>query len=398
MLVFPPPLTVPAFLERHWQKRPLFMPGGLPAMEPVIGADDLAWLATQPDVEARIVLAGTGRSGNRYRVLHGPFSEHRLRRLPAERWTLLVHDVEKHLPEFRAYYDAAPFIPDWRIDDLMISIAAPGGSVGPHRDRYDVFLCQSSGRREWHLAAPAEAAPARHRGELALLEPFESPEPITAGPSDVLYLPPAVPHWGIALDTCITCSLGMRAPTRNELADALQLIDAGTSHAGDEPDRFYADPDLQPDESQPGMIAPRTLERAARLFPAPPTGDTAEAVQLARATGAVVTAPKEWLAPELPDEQEVELLARQLLGTAHCRVHGMARLAWCAPGKAPPLVFVNGRGRTASPEALVEFRHLCRERAFVAARCREWATDGAGLDFLRWLVASGAFDLNDTET
>lgn len=402
MLQFPAPLTPSSFLEQHWQKKPLFMPGGLPPMEPAIGADDLAWLATQPDVEARLVISERAGNGARYRVQHGPFSERRLRRLPAEGWTLLVHDVEKHLPELRVYCNAVPFVPDWRIDDLMISVAAPGGSVGPHRDQYDVFLCQASGRREWHLAAPEEAVPARHRGGLALLEPFESPAPVTAGPSDVLYLPPAVPHWGIAADTCITCSLGMRAPTRSELVDALRLIAAGQpsgspSRAAREPDPFYTDPDLQPDESRAGMVSPQALERAARLVASQPPGGAVDRALLARAVGAVVTAPKEWLAPELPDEDEIESLVARIRSSGDIRVHGMARLAWCAPREAPPLVFVNGRGRAATPETLVEFRHLCGERVLAAARCAEWMQDGAGLDFLRWLIASGALDLADAK-
>lgn len=378
------------------------MPGGLALPEPAIGADDLAWLATQPDVEAQLVVTETVKNRVRYRVHHGPFSERRLRRLPAANWTLLVHDVEKHLPEFRIYCDIAPFVPDWRIDDLMISVAAPGGSVGPHRDRYDVFLCQTAGHRKWHLAAPEEAVAARHRGGLALLEPFGSPAPITVGPSDVLYLPPAIPHWGIAVDTCITCSVGMRAPTRNELVDALRLILAEALpepplSAGDGADLFYTDPDLQPDESHPGMISTQTLERAARLVGPVLSGRIVDTALIARALGAVVTAPKEWLAPEPPDEDEIASLAGRVMRSRNTRVHGMARLAWCAPREAPPLVFVNGRERTATPDALVQFRQLCGERALAAAHCAEWTKNGVGLDFLRWLIVSGAFDLVDAK-
>ena len=402
MLRFPSSFTPQSFLEQHWQKKPLFMPDALPDVDPLIAADDLAWLATQPDVEARLVVTETARHGTRYRVQHGPFTARRLRRLPAEHWTLLVHDVEKHLPEFRSYYAAVSFVPDWRIDDLMITVAAPGGSVGPHRDQYDVFLCHASGRRRWHLATPEEAVPGRHRGGLALLEPFESPAPITAGPSDVLYLPPVVPHWGIALDMCVTCSLGMRAPTRNELADVLRLVLAEESrgvppHAGDEPDLFYTDPDLRPDEAQPGMISPRTLERAAGLVTRQLRGRTANELLLARAVGALVTAPKEFLAPELPEEDEIATLARRVLRSERTPVHGMARLAWCAPHAAPPMVFVNGRERTVSPETLDEFRHLCGERTLAGTCCAEWTKNDPSNDFLRWLIASGSFDLVDAE-
>ena len=120
---------------------------------PVLEPDELAWLATLPDVESRLVFTEGTRANARYRVEHGPFEEQRLSELPQSNWTLLVQDVEKHLPDFRQWFECVTFVPDWRIDDLMISFAAPGGSVGPHQDNYDVFLCQGMGRREWRLAA-----------------------------------------------------------------------------------------------------------------------------------------------------------------------------------------------------------------------------------------------------
>lgn len=396
MLAFPPPLTVRGFLEQHWQKRPLFMAGALPRMTPVIGADELAWLATQPDVESRLVLTEKSAQRDRYRVEHGPFSERRLERLPGENWTLLVHDVDKHLPAFRAYYGAVSFLPDWRIDDLMISVAAPGGSVGPHRDHYDVFLCQASGTREWRVAETKDAVPARRRSALALLEPFECPAPLVARPSDVLYLPQAVPHWGIAADHCITYSLGMRAATRNELVAAMRRSSKGG--AGRRPsgrggkDRFYADPDLRPDEARPGRIGPQAIARAARML-AP---EAVDGILLACAFGTAVTTPKAWLAPEMPDELEIEGLVAQLAGPRSVRLHGMARLAWYDPiegGEATPLAFVNGRTRAVSASMLAEFRRLCACRRIQGARWARLSASVAGRDFLRWLVGSGAFDL-----
>lgn len=396
MLSFPPPLTPRSFLAQHWQKTPLFMPGGLPVMRPVIDADEMAWLATQPDVESRLVFTEHGPRGTRYRVQHGPFDERRLSRLPKADWTLLVHDVDKHLPVFRGLFDATPFIPDWRIDDLMVSVAAPGGSVGPHRDQYDVFLCQATGIREWHLGQPGEAVTSRRGGPLALLEPFESPAPLMAGPTDVLYLPPTVPHWGIARELCVTGSLGMRAPTCGELADALQLAGHGDmpGRAAEEVDSFYTDPDLLPDESaQAGMITERALERAARL----PGLPAISRELLARAFGTLVTTPKDSLVPERPDDGEIGALAAQVARSEHTRVHGMARLAWCETDPGPALVFVNGSGRQVNDDLLVEFRHLCAARSLSASRCSEWSKNGAGAGFLRWLVASGTFDLIDTE-
>ena len=148
---FPIDMSAERFLATCWQKTPLHLPGALDSESPALSGEELAWLATLDDVESRLVFTERHDGGTRYRVESGPFDEELLSSLPDSDWTLLVQDVEKHLPDFRQLLSLVPFIPDWRIDDLMISFAAPGGSVGPHKDNYDVFLCQGSGHREWRI-------------------------------------------------------------------------------------------------------------------------------------------------------------------------------------------------------------------------------------------------------
>jgi 50S ribosomal protein L16 3-hydroxylase len=384
MLQFPPSLTPQDFLERYWQKNPLFMHVALPQMAPVIDDDELAWLATEEDVESRLIFSEIRGGQTVYRMEHGPFTEARLQELPDRNWTLLVQDVDKHLPDFRDYYAAADFIPDWRIDDLMISVAAPGGSVGPHRDNYDVFLIQASGKREWRTAAPDAVKAARQTSSLVLLEPFEACDRLTAQPSDVLYLPPGIPHWGIAEDRCTTYSLGMRAPTRRELQTALEPSDAARNPSTE---LFYTDPDLQIGEALPGMISDQALQRARVLLG---SQFTVDAPILARAFGCMVTTPKPWLSPELPDSNQVAGLRQKLQSDGDARSHGMARLAWYA-STAGILLFANGNVRSAAGGQLQDFRTLCAERTIPTTMCRS----EAGIELLEWLIATGAIDLTE---
>ena len=342
------------FLSRHWQKTPLFMPGAIKQAVPELTADELAWLATLDDVESRLVFTEKTNGKTGYRLEHGPFDESELTELPPDNWTLLVHDVEKHLPVFRRLFNEVSFIPDWRIDDLMVSFAAPGGSVGPHRDNYDVFLCQGIGQRDWRVADAAAKLDSVEAEGLLLLEPFVGDGPIKATENDVLYLPPGIAHWGIATEASMTYSIGMRAP---RLSDTV----------------FYQDADLQIGEARPGLISPSALERARQYL-------DLDDQELAMTFGCAVTEIKEWLIPEAPSEEELGAL-RQSVNTEF-RVHGMARLAYCSLGERH-FVFVNGHGTPVTRAQRNFFGQVCANRTVRA--------DGS--DFVNELAARGSFDL-----
>ena len=210
-------LTPGQFLERHWQRSPAVFAAALPGFRSPISADELAGLACEEEVESRLVM---GHVGDRFRVEHGPFEEARFERLPERDWTLLVQDVDKHVPEIATLLEPFGFLPDWRVDDIMVSFAAPGGSVGPHTDEYDVFLLQAQGRRRWQLSERFEPG-LRADCDLKVLERFEPEREIIAEPGDILYLPPNVAHFGVALDEAMTFSVGFRAPDQRELVGAL---------------------------------------------------------------------------------------------------------------------------------------------------------------------------------
>lgn len=237
------PLGMPAagFLRDYWQKRPLLVRGAFPGFESPLSPEDLAGLACEEGVLARIVAHDPASDG--WMVRHGPFPEAMFPDMPHHDWTLLVQDVDKWDADVRALLDRFDFLPRWRIDDVMISFAAPGGSVGAHVDQYDVFLLQGQGRRRWQIdTRPDPPVHYRLDVELKLLQRFTPDHDWVLEPGDMLYLPPGVPHHGVAEDACLTYSIGMRAPAAAELLG--DFVDTLASEA-DEALR-YADPDLAP--------------------------------------------------------------------------------------------------------------------------------------------------------
>ncbi|HGG61193.1 MAG TPA: cupin domain-containing protein, partial [Gammaproteobacteria bacterium] len=194
---------------------------------------------------------------------HGPFSEADFAALPETHWTLLVTDVEKYLPELRTLIEPFRFIPDWRIDDLMISYAADGGSVGPHTDEYDVFLLQLDGEREWRIGGLARDTEHLPDIDLKILKHFEPEQVWRVKPGDLLYLPPGVAHYGIGRGPCLTASVGFRSPSHREILQAwcerliLDIPEAAR----------LEDPDLALQEN-PGEISAAASEQFQRIIQA----------------------------------------------------------------------------------------------------------------------------------
>lgn len=219
----PAPLGMPPaqFLRDYWQKRPLLIRNAFgdfaaPGFTPPITPEDLAGLACEEAALSRIV--SHDRARDAWTLRHGPFAEDAFPGMPPRDWTLLVQDVDKWDADIAALLPAFDFLPRWRIDDVMVSFAAPGGSVGAHVDQYDVFLLQGQGRRRWQIDAGDNPPVAcRDDAELKLLRRFTPSHDWLLGPGDMLYLPPGVPHHGVAEDACLTFSIGMRAPSAAEL-------------------------------------------------------------------------------------------------------------------------------------------------------------------------------------
>ena len=237
-------LSAAQFMHCHWQTRPLLARSAVAQAETLINREELQRLAMLPEVESRLIL----RQGGRWQLRHGPFRSADFRRLPRRNWTLLVQGVDLWLPRGRELLDRFDFIPHARLDDLMVSFAAPGGGVGPHFDSYEVFLLQGSGRRCWQVSRQRDleldgSAP------LKILRRFRPQREWIVGAGDMLYLPPRYAHNGVALEDCLTLSIGFRAPTARDLcARFLEFLQERL-----DVDETYADPGLKATR-QPGRI------------------------------------------------------------------------------------------------------------------------------------------------
>ncbi|GMU44550.1 MAG: cupin domain-containing protein [Xanthomonadales bacterium] len=249
-----------AFLRDYWGKRPLLVRGALADFECPLTPDDLAGLACIEGSLGRIVRHDRRR--DRWHLETGPFAEERFAILGRRDWTLLVQDVDRWDPEVRALLRLVDFLPRWRIDDVMVSYAVAGGSVGAHVDQYDVFLLQGMGQRRWQIdARPGAPLDFREDAPIRLLKRFEASHDWVLQPGDILYLPPRVPHFGEALCECLTFSLGMRAPSSAEL---LAAFAAQQAQELDE-SRRYADPDLRI-ATDPSEIDATTVRRVRRAL------------------------------------------------------------------------------------------------------------------------------------
>jgi len=379
-------LSPDQFLANHWQKRALFLPAAIDPSLPALNADELAWLAMQPDVESRLVFTERNGDDIRYRVEHGPFSETELGELPPEDWTLLVQDVEKHLPDFRQYFELVPFVPKWRLDDLMVSIAAPGGSVGPHKDNYDVFLCQGDGTRHWAISDDRNVPADTSAESLSLLKPFAATAARDCLSSDVLYVPPGIPHWGVARTLCTTYSIGMRAPTRSELAAGFSRVFGAEDEESGDTESFYTDADLQSCEALDGGISIASLHRLKKQNL---LERTLSDEQLASVLGSVVTDPKAWLDPDRPSAEDVEKLLQK---KTDLHVHGMTLITWFESDELA-MVFINGSGKKI-PECGKEMvRSLCHDRFAAAELLEAVLEDAQGQNFVRWMFDQGLLDI-----
>jgi len=213
-------LSAQQFLDEYWQQKPLLIRQAFPNFQSPISPEELAGLSCDTEAPARI-LAEKGLD-TPWQALYGPFDEDTFASLPETHWTLLVNDVDRYYPELRNdIIEPFRFIPDWRIDDLMISFAVEGGSVGPHTDEYDVFLLQAYGQRRWQIADHAYTDDNLIPNiDLRILKHFDSEQEWILNPGDMLYLPPNIIHHGVAMNDCMTYSVGFRAPSQQDLLGA----------------------------------------------------------------------------------------------------------------------------------------------------------------------------------
>ena len=274
-------LTPAQFMRRHWHKKPLLVRQAIPNFQPPVLRPEMFALAAEESVESRLVQQIKGG----WKLRHGPFARRSLPAMSQREWTLLVQGVDLHNDAVHQLMQQFRFVPEARLDDLMISYATDGGGVGPHFDSYDVFLLQAHGRRRWRIGRQKDLT-LKEGIPLKVLAEFEPEEEFVLEPGDMLYLPPRYAHDGIAEGECMTYSIGFRAPARAELAQEL-LVRLSEDAAEDEQVQMYRDA-KQDAVAEPGAIpaelqafAKEALERAL-----------SQPLALERALGEYLTEPK----------------------------------------------------------------------------------------------------------
>ncbi|MGZ3197085.1 MAG: cupin domain-containing protein [Croceibacterium sp.] len=378
-------IDVDAFLRDTWQKEPLLIRGAFDGWANPLEPDELAGLACEPGVESRLVT----RSPDSWKVEHGPFSETRFSEIGSEPWTLLVQAVDHHAPDVSALLTPFRFIPNWRVDDIMVSYAVDGGGVGAHFDNYDVFLVQGLGKRRWQIGARCDhTAELLPHDDLRLLADFEATDEWILGLGDILYVPPGFAHNGIAVgDDCMTYSVGFRAPSRSELI--AHWADHLISELDD--DDRYADPELTRQDN-PGEISADAVARLQAMI----AERMLDGREFARWFGRYTTAPKseemDWR-PEHPVGIG-DLRSRIASGLPLLR-NPASRFSFIRREKGGVTLFVDGRSHDCFGPVGDFAQQLCADDHMVIAR--DLLDSEEGLALVSDLLGQGsvAFQTSD---
>ena len=355
-------LSAVQFMRQYWQKKPLLVRQAIPGFAPLLTRTALFALAAQDGVESRLVQ----QVDDVWKVQSGPFNRRALPPLQRPHWTLLVQGVDLHNDPVHALMQQFRFVPDARLDDLMISYASDGGGVGPHFDSYDVFLIQAHGRRRWRIGRQKDMT-LRDDVPMKILANFEPEEEHVLEPGDMLYLPPGWAHDGIAEGECMTYSVGFRVPERADLAQELLVRLADEDEGCDKP-LLYRD-GQQPAVEQPAEI-PATLQTFARDALA---RALAEPRALERALGEYLTEPKAnvWFEPgdarAMLEQVVLDRRSRMMYDADH--------------------IFINGESYRASGRDATLMRQLADQRK-LDHRALARASDGA-LELLSAWCADG---------
>ncbi|TMO67788.1 50S ribosomal protein L16 arginine hydroxylase [Pseudoalteromonas aurantia] len=266
------------FLSQYWQKRPLLIKGGFTDFEDPIEPEELAGLAMEESIESRLIT----NHKNDWQSYHGPFED--FSKLTEQHSTLLVQAVDHWHPIAAKLLEPFRFIPNWRIDDLMVSYSTPHGGVGPHLDQYDVFIIQGQGKRHWRVGLPdVNLKQFAQNKSLLQVEQFDATIDAVLEPGDILYIPPGCPHEGYALENALNYSVGFRAPDQKDFLSGFadHLIDSEKGLTR------YSDPTLSIRDSKGELTAQEVVQIQALMQ------DTLnDPEQLKQWLGAMLSQPK----------------------------------------------------------------------------------------------------------
>lgn len=368
------------FMKEYWQRKPLLVRGAFADFVNPVTPDELAGLSLEEEIESRIVI----EHGNTpWELLHGPFTAELFQNLPETNWTLLVQAVDQFIPEVAELYKPFQFIPAWRFDDIMISYAAKGGSVGPHFDYYDVFLIQSHGQRRWKIG-PKETSesPRLEHPDLKLLADFQQTDEWVLEPGDMLYLPPQFAHYGIAETDCMTISVGLRAPSTQEIL--VHYTDFLSQYY---PEEFrYNDPDQTAVATNPHLIDETAIARLKNILQEALQDDQ----KLLTWFGQHMTEPRY---PErlIGEELTEQALINTIDNGAIAIRNPSAKLAWSIYNNQA-ILFASGYSRSFAIEYADLLNLICEADALYQGNLETWFKDPVATTLLTELIKQGTLE------
>ena len=370
-------LSPQQFMQRHWQKKPLLVRQAIAGFKPILNRPELFALAAQERVESRLVI----QSASGWHMKSGPFAPRSLPALSKPAWSLLVQGVDLHDARAHELLQQFRFVPDARLDDLMISYASTGGGVGPHYDSYDVFLLQASGRRRWRIGKQTDFT-LQEGVPLKILQNFDHTEEFVLEAGDMLYLPPRYAHDGVAQactgadgkpEACMTYSIGFRAPGQAEMAGA--LLQRLAEYCSDDRDAL-ASPKIYKDPQQPATAHPAALPPALTDFArASVAAALKDPLALACALGEYLTEPKSsvWFQGNASQAAPI--------GSQALALDSRTRMMY-----DDKHIFINGESYRAQGADALLMRQLADQRALSVAQLRKVSRDAKDL-LADWLDA-----------
>lgn len=370
-------LSLADFMQQYWQKQPLLIKQGFKNFQDPLSADELAGLALEDDVESRLVEC---RDGN-WQLETGPFED--FSRYGDKGWTILVQAVDHWHPPAAELIEPFRFIPNWRIDDLMVSFSTPGGGVGPHLDQYDVFIIQGEGKRHWRVGMPdASLKQFCPHPRLLQVTPFTACIDVIMEPGDILYIPPGCPHEGISLENSLNYSVGFRAPAQKDLLTGLAdyLLD------NDITGKRFSDPDRTLSNNI-GAISEQDLDQVQQLL----VQLVSDRNALPQWFGQYITQAKHELDQQEPDPHyQAEEIAEYLEeGSVLARLGGLRCCYYQATADSDIQLFINGNKIVLPAEELTTAQLLCDSKRIDQQQCLHFTAREERLLLITDLINQG---------